>query len=316
MLSAGSQGVQNQPVQPTFATVVPALIGPGPSAIGNQSAPAVSLASGLPPGTPPSATPAQLEQIFFTASVLVSGVQLPISPYEKIVTPAPIPNIPQQFSTPSIVPEILGLTIPAAGARPVRLGGSGGDSLSSGNTTDSLYANNVQDEIWPTFGNREDEGPTSEVATEELLNELMGLGQMDDLMRGDVVPPGGNTVPGGIPGSSDPKGESDLLEDHVDPGKGARGDSAQSDLIERDEVAPRIELETTSASQAQRITAPMPTTEIYAAHDRALIEREGSDWPAKSRVLIGAALALLMASKDYLSGEEDWPTRFELRSRN
>jgi SdrD B-like domain len=151
-------------------------------------------------------TGSQLEQVFFTASALVSGVQIPIAPFEHVTTPAPLPSVPQQFSMqPVFTPAMTGMIVPAAGARPIRLGGSGGDTtLGGANPNSSLYADDVLDDIWPAFGNQQTDNWLNEGPDQAILERLSTLGNMD------LLNAGGSRV--FTPDSSDSKdGTNDLF---------------------------------------------------------------------------------------------------------
>ncbi len=125
-------------------------------------------------------TGAQLEQVFFTASALVSGVQIPIAPFELVIAAAPKPVPSQQGAEPVIVAPLPGMTVPAGAARPIRLGGSGGDTVLGGaNPTSSLYENDLSDQIWSPLGNQNTGNWLNEGPEQAILERLSNLTNMD-----------------------------------------------------------------------------------------------------------------------------------------
>ena len=126
-------------------------------------------------------TGTQLEQVFFTASALVSGVQIPIAPFEQLIAAAPKPVLSQQIPGPVFVAPLPGMTIPAGAPRPIRLGGSGGDTVVGGN---SVYADDALDQVWSPFGNRDTDNWLNEGPEQAILERLSTLSNMDLLNAG------------------------------------------------------------------------------------------------------------------------------------
>ena len=124
LLSGVSPNTQTQ--QPVFAVVAPAASG------GFQSSdPSGGSSTSIPGGVAPTASNVQqLQQIYFTASLLVSGAQIPLLPYEsqynKATVPPPTTNQQQQYAPPPTMPLLLAFSTPTVGARPLRIGGTGG----------------------------------------------------------------------------------------------------------------------------------------------------------------------------------------------
>ena len=127
----------------------------------------------------------QIGQIFFTASLLVSGVQIPLAPFEQVVTPAPGPTVPQQVGPPTFLPGFSGRTVQVAGGQNLPPGGSGGDAIIGGaNPASPLYAGDVQDELWTAFGKREANNWLNEGPEQEFMQQLNDLGNMNLLNAG------------------------------------------------------------------------------------------------------------------------------------
>jgi hypothetical protein len=158
-----------------------------------------------------SSSVSQLQQIFFTASLLVSGAQIPLAPFEQVVTPAPTPNVPQQMAPPTPLPGLTGRTFVVVGSQSLPQGGSGGDAIIGGaNPASPLYSENTQDSIWPAFGeegvnNWLNEGP--EQAIMQRLNDLGDMNLLNGGNRGSVIPFGDGMD------SDDIRGGTDRLDD-------------------------------------------------------------------------------------------------------
>ncbi|HEY2251668.1 MAG TPA: hypothetical protein VGH74_11430 [Planctomycetaceae bacterium] len=285
-----------------------------PAALASPQASSGANPAATQPSTSDAQT-AQLQQVFFTVSLLVSGAQVPILPYERTVVPATVPNQPQAFSAPSTVSEILGLSIPGLGARPVLLGSSGGgdSTLSSRISGDPLNSVNPQDQTWPSFGNREAEGPSSEVPTQEMIDQVMGLGEMDDLMRNDVVPPGGSAAPGITPGSAEPgaAGTDQLEDDFNFDGGGADDATLERDASPADTGSDQGAL-FEGTSESHRI-AVEPISLDPQATDTALPTRD--DWSIEGKVVLSTALVSLLANRQRDYARDDRMGRYELRPK-
>ncbi len=129
----------------------------------------------------------QLGQIYFTASLLVSGGQIPLAPFEQVITPAPTPNVPQQIAPPTALPGLSGRTFVVAGSQSLPQGGSGGDAIIGGaNPASPLYAGNIQDEIWPAFGEQGVNNWLNEGPEADMMQQLNNLGDMNLLNGGTI----------------------------------------------------------------------------------------------------------------------------------
>jgi hypothetical protein len=284
---AGSSALQPQPSVASF--------GIAPSAAISTATPAATVAASQPASSDPTTT--QTQQIFFTVSLLYSGAQVPILPYERIVVPAPLPGQPQPFPSPGMVPEVLGLAIPAQGARPILAGGSGGDSsLSSANSGDAIYGNTPEDNLGSTFGNRAAEGPSSEVPAQEMIDQLSGLGEMDDLMGNDVVPPTGISAPGGAGGGAAANG--DMLEDQFDLDSEESGhDSLERDPLDGGGAALR-QGNLDDASQPTDLLSAIAIERGAQFAAARVADSEHDELSQASRLAVGMAIVSLTASGD------------------
>ena len=160
-----------------------------------------------------SSSVSQVQQIFFTASLLVSGAQIPLAPFEQVVTPAPTPNVPQQMAPPSLLPGLSGRTFVVAGSQSIPQGGSGGDAIIGGaNPASPLYSENTQDSIWPAFGEEGVNNWLNEGPEEQIMQQLNNLGDVNLLNGGNTR---GSALPFGNDGmdSDDIRGGTDHLDD-------------------------------------------------------------------------------------------------------
>ena len=278
---------------------------------GSGSAAAITLAA-TPPGVSTTSTPAQLQQVYFTVSLLYSGVQIPIAPYEKVMAQPPPPNVVQQFPAPVMSLTAPGLTIPTPGVRFVRLGGSGGDvNLAGANPGSALYAENVEDQIWPTFGERETKDWLSEGPEQEMLERLTDLGDLDlfaghgEGVQSNPFAPSGN-------GTEKDPGGSDWLDNDFDFNDGGKddsstphsGDSPRDDsLHSRDSLRDNEMLEvgtpvgsdkhTDAGVRTEQAAEFDPAAQAEAAVRRLPVE---SDWSSKPSPVVAAVTAWMLAS--------------------
>jgi hypothetical protein len=253
----------------------------------------------------------QLSQIFFTASLLVSGAQIPIAPFEQVITPAPTPNVPQQVAPPMVLPGLSGRTLQVAGSQNLPQGGSGGDAIIGGaNPASPLYAGNVQDEIWPTFGEQGVNNWLNEGPEEDIMQRLNDLGDMNLLNGGgDRGLPNSTSPSGAGTDGNDSRGGNDRLNDLFNFNFNDR--EFDDDLLRDSDL---IRSNTHSAGEAAEGHAVRldPIAVAPIATRRLPTETE---WSAKSSVSAAAVAAWMLVTSGGGEERDDRIGCFERRRR-
>ncbi|HEX4146148.1 MAG TPA: carboxypeptidase regulatory-like domain-containing protein [Pirellulales bacterium] len=261
----------------------------------------------------PVTTGSQFEQIEFTASLLVSGGQVPLAPYEKVVAPPPTPNVPQQMAPPTPLPGVTGRTFIVAGSQSLPQGGSGGDAIIGGaNPASPLYAGNTEDEIWPAFGEEGVNNWLNEGAEEGIMQQLNNLGNMNLLNSGGSR--GSNSAFPFGDGGMDSDGSSDRLDDLFYPNlfnfndreiqeHGIRGASepagsdGQAAIAENSEHVALLDPVVVTSTRARRLPAE-------------------SEWSASSSMSAAAVAAWMLVTGNRNSDSGSRAGHFERRRKS
>jgi hypothetical protein len=200
------------------------------------------------------------------------------------------------------LPTFILPSAPAITARPLRLGGTGGDTSLLGPLSSSVFDNDIEED-WSLFGNREPEGPTGEVPSKELIDQLSELGEMDNLLFGDTPP----ATPQKSTGDSDVKDE-DVKTDEA--GAGDQGVKSEPSGNDGAAIPSAIDEELPHVAQASlpTVSAEDQTVDRSAATQTRQTEQ--------SRAAIGLAVGWVLASGEFGITPADRLERFQRRQRN
>ncbi len=239
--------------------------------------------------------------------------------------PPPLaPNQPQPSSGLVVqLPTYVIPVTPVIPARPLRLGTGGNAALVSPEVPDSIFGNNLQEDEMAPFGGREGEGPSTEVPTQELIDQLSGLGEMDDLFRGEGVPP---TAPGAAGTGTSPDG-SDLLHDDFNFDASGSSDGnvekrdAEDESHKNDSQHDSLNLDGAALprrheAETDEVFAGFGPAPRLAAQTAGLALANDNDWSTRSQAAIGAAVIWLMKSGELAGEKEDSVRRYEIRQNN
>ncbi|HTU24285.1 MAG TPA: carboxypeptidase regulatory-like domain-containing protein [Pirellulales bacterium] len=254
-----------------------------------------------------TASKQQLGQIYFTASLLVSGAQIPLAPFEQVVTPAPMPNVPQQVSPPTSIPGFSGRTVQVAGATSLPPGGSGGDQVIGGaNPSSPLFEENVQDELWTQYGEQMNNW-LNQAPEQSLIQGLNDLGNMDLLVPGSGASGQNlNSTPGsgGDNGNTAPTNIYDKLFNLND--RQSDGGVAPEDLGLLPEQQAATDQD--AVSEVEMELAAMAPIGI-----RRLADQE--EWSTATNVSAAAVAMLMLAVRDRAESQEAQAAYFERRRK-
>jgi hypothetical protein len=246
--------------------------------------------------------PAQMEQTFLTVSPLYSGLQGPAAAYQRVLVLPLVPNQPLSSAPMMLLPTFVLPTSPVITSRPLRLGGTGGDTSLLGPLSSSVFDDDIQED-WTLFGNREPEGPTSEVPKKDLVDQLSGLGEMDNLLFSDTVPV--------APEKSSP--DSDIKDGDVKTDDGGTSEKPQkSEPGDRDGAAIPTSIDEEAPPVAHAVL-PTENVEDQTFDRRASAEAKQAE---QSRAAIGLAIGWLITSGEFGVTPADRFERFQKRQQN
>jgi len=235
----------------------------------------------------PVTTGNQLERIEFTASLLVSGAQLPLAPFEQVAAPPPTPNLGQQMGPPTVLPSLTSRTLLVGGNQSLPQGGSGGDAIIGGaNLASPLFAGNTDDEIWPAFGQEGVNNWLNEGPEEQIMQRLNDLGDMNLLNGGSR---GSSSV---FPFGSDGM-DSDGANDRLDDLFNWNDREIHEPGILRDSIPAGSDSQAAWAVNAEPVARLDPVDVSPIRVRRAQVE---SDWSPSSSVSAAAVAAWMLVT--------------------
>lgn len=310
LMNMASGGAPNPPAQSNFGQPVPAAI--GPSAVSLAASPSPTPA---PPTLgsnplPPDSTPTGVQQVFFTVSLLASGAQVPILPYERVIVPAPTPNLqPQPFYPAITVPELTMTTVPV-GVLTARPRGTGGDvNFGGANPEGSEGEGSTPNQSSPTFGEPENGTSPTDGSQLDMNERTTELNDLNFLGNGPGT--------GSNQNSDFPAGQHDgALEgttDWLDDGAGFEPDNATQpgNSMQPGGDPGRSGSQNGDLEYARQVVLLDAVSQPSMANRRAAAEGERSN----SSVSVGAIAAWAILSSNRGSGSNDRVGYFERRRK-